>query len=223
MVGCEAMTTTWTDSDRASWRYACTLSGMRNWWKGSDCVVVGGGPSAEAEDYWVHHDDTGRGWTRYDQRWTIACNRSVSFCSPDFAACFEPRHDDKNEEKGDVWPLVKAAGVPFVLSHIPRDHPRCVLAPAKETMRQATVAPSGFGQSVFFATYCAIMLGFETIGLIGLDLTRDRYPAKLDREEVAYAGLRLFANEQDCRLINLNPQSRLTSIPTGSWEEVRRK
>ena len=209
--------TSWTDEERATWRYACTLSGMRNWWKGSVCVVVGGGPSAMI----CYPDMPTR--SEYANHWTIGCNRSVSFCQPDFAACFEPRKDDQHPERGEVWELIQAASVPFVLSHITRDHPRCILTPSKDAMREAAGTTARFGQSPYFAVYCAIMLGFETVGIIGVDLTRDRYPRKLQLEEKCYAGLRRFAGSQGCRLINLNPRSRLTVIERGTWGEVRRK
>jgi hypothetical protein len=85
-----------------------------------------------------------------------------------------------------------------------------------------------YGQSTFFAIRSAITLGFETIGVIGLDLTEDRYP-RTRREtewkqcEEAYGALAIYAVVHGSRLINLNPKTNLQAIPLGSWSEVRCK
>ena len=195
----------YTDEDRASWIHCATVDEMR--YGGSDCVVVAGGPSARTEK---HHPN-------YMAHWTIGCNRAVEFCRPDFAACFEPRKDT------DVWACVKARPIPWVLSHITRDHPRLLLTPSKEDMKITGNAPLTFGQSPFYSMVAAVLMGFDTIGVLGLDMTRDRYNYKLGLEEAAYEGVCEFAKAQGSRIINLNPDSRLQAIPTGTWQEVRRK
>lgn len=214
--------TEWTDEDRASWRSACTLESMRGWWAGSDCVVVGGGPSAIDRCHKIIASGGAGYMPTFNDHWTIGCNRACRFASPDFAACFEPRKDT------DVWDVVIASSATFILSHIPRDHPRTILTPSKDDLRDTAKAPAHFGQCPFFAIACAIRLGFQTIGVIGLDLTEDRYPrtrrtTEWKTSEEAYHALAIYAVVHGSRLINLNPQTKLQAIPIGSWAEVRRK
>ncbi len=226
----------WTDKERASWRHCCTLDQMRGWWKGSDCVVVAGGPSARVQprEYEQIRDIAAAVTAladNYHTHWTIGCNRAVTTCRPDFAACFEQRKDR------DVWDVVLAAGVPFVLSHISRDHPRTVITgPKMDVVSWITgdTPKTGrhpnekgdmwLGQSTFCAIAAAVVLGFDTIAVIGLDLTDDRFGRRLlMHSEKCYAGLLDVAQDAGSRLINLNPHTNLQAIPIGSWTEVRTK
>ena len=68
----------------------------------------------------------------------------------------------------------------------------------------------------------AILLGFETIGLIGVDLTEDRYP-NVDRPNHEWGRLAGIAEAMGSRIINLNPDSRLTSVASGGWGEIATK
>ena len=204
-------TTLYTDADRASWTHAATLKQMRGWWSDSDCVVVGCGPSAEGfrgEDYW-----------------TICCNRAVTHCDTDFAAAFEPRKDP-----GQAWEIQKQYSLGFVLSHRERDHPRVILTPDKRDplvwlydtpQREGEHA---LGQSTYFAILSAIVLGFKTIGVIGLDLTRPRYKVTdLRPSEHAYGELRAIADAEGRNLVNMSAISKLRAIPIGALDEVRPK
>jgi len=197
----------YTDAERATWRHRFTLDEMAGSWWGEDCVVVGGGPSAaEAIRWQLFHREY----------WTIGCNRAAVY-NVDIAACFEPRKD------WPLWDAIKHTPA-LVLSHIPRDHPRVILTPGKQDIRDACGGPPAFGQSVYFATYCALVLGFETVGVIGLDLTPDRYRVPDVRlSNGAYRSLREFAEGRGQRVINLSRKSRVKALTAGGWEEVRRK
>ena len=215
--------TPWTDEDRASWRTCCTLESMRGWWAGSDCVVVGGGPSAAVSR--LRHEEFSGSY------WTIGCNRAATFAYTDFAACFEPRKDR------DVWEVAKASSATFLLSHIPRDHPRTILTGPKMDVvswidrstpridRHPTEkGQMWLGQSTFCALAAVLVLGFEIIGVIGLDLSEDRFGKRLLRQsERCYSGLLQIAKARGRRIINLNPHTRLQAFPLGGWDEVRTK
>ena len=82
--------------------------------------------------------------------------------------------------------------------------------------------PLTLGQSPFFAAAVAAHLGFETIGLIGVDLTEDRWP-DVTRENEAWGRLATVVSGMGSRIVNLSPESRLEVVPKGPWEEVRRK
>ena len=204
----------WTDEERATWTHGGTLSTVRGWWSDSDCVIVAGGPSALEVDPLV-----------YAEAWTITCNRAAVFAQPDFALCVEPRKD------AEAWAAVAASSPAMVLSHIERPHPRTILTGSKKDVRpwiydsQPGIIEGpelALGQSTFFAMSAAIVLGFQTIGVIGLDLTEDRYP-NLRQSESAYLMLRRIANAEGRRIINLSPITRLRAIPAGRWDEVRGK
>ena len=219
--------TAWTDEDRASWRSACTLDSMRGWWAGSDCVVVGGGPSADP----MHRAGEFAPW---EDLWSIAVNRAAGWFRPDFAACFEPRSDTA------VWETIKDTPA-FVISHRTRPHPRVILTPPKDDVEpwitgkvtmQATQrarfphppARLALGQGTFFAIAAALCLGFETVGVIGLDLTKTVYDRDGLRDaEAAYSALMKLAESMGRRIINLNKSSRLRSLRKGGWGEIRTK
>ncbi len=215
----------WTDTDRASWTHATTLQDMRDWWKGSDCIIVAAGDSGNPTNW----DTAWPGFQHaYATHWTIGCNRAARYCLPDFTMCMEPRKDTK------VWTVVSAlSALPFVLSHIPRPHPRTVLVGEKGDVRNWIYGPDperkeagnmNLGQSTFYAMAAAIVLGFETIGVIGLDIPEGRYPGGMVLQiEAAYAGIRDIAEAEGRRILNLNPVSRLKALATGGWEEVRTK
>lgn len=207
----------WTDADRATWRHSTTLDDMRGWNADCDCVVVGCGPSA---DYFRRLDCS---W----DYWTIACNRAAAGAHHDFAACFEPRKDV------ELWKAIRHTPA-YVLSHIPRDHDRVVLTPPKRDVRlwvnpdtdtsSRTYQPLDHGQGTFYAVACAIALGFETIGVIGLDMTTDRYSPAIRRDaNGAYRALRHEAERLGRRIVNLNRESRVRSLEFGDWDEVRCK
>ena len=201
------------------------LNDLRNWMTGEDCVVVGCGPSAQEVAR-----DCPKGWEGdYAPHWTLACNRSVEFAQPDFAVCVEPARDP-------LWKLIRQHAPLIVFSHIwdnrygVRPLSRMVKIGSKNVLDWLTPGHTNpaaltLAQCPFFATACAVLLGFETIGLIGVDMTNDEthtWP-NVDRENLAYGRLADVASSMGSRISNLSPTSRLTSIPHGSWEEVNRK
>ena len=206
------------------------LEDLRGWMAGQDCVVVGCGPSTAdkssiAEGYPLEDAVTTRMMMRYEHRWTIGCNRSVPICSPDFAVCVEPARDKA------IWHVIAEASPFVIFSHIERPHPRAVQINSKdvrtwvgpEAWREG-VEPLRLGQSAFYAAAVAMLMGFETIGLIGVDLTDDRYAeSDAKRANDAYARLAGVAGGMGSRLVNLSTSSRLTSIPSAGWEDIRTK
>lgn len=201
------------------------LDSLRGWMKGEDCVVVGCGPSAEP-----HRWEGPTSTPRWQDHWTIGCNRAVTFCSPDFAVCVEPRRDH------EVWNIMREVSPLIVFSHIDKPHPRAVLIGSKDvrawlgydrspcdgSIAEPIGPPLRLGQSPFYAAAVAILLGFETIGLIGVDLTEDRWPNP-HKENEAWGRLAEVAKALGSRIVNLNPESRLETVPAGQWEEVRCK
>jgi len=206
---------------------------LRGWMAGEDCCVVGCGPSASTESEWDFTYD-------YQNRWTIGCNRAVTFCQPDFALCVEPTHDKAMwgtmdpPRGGTMSGGIMRDAAPFVVfSHIPATHSRLAgirvveIGPKKDIrlwFDPASTKPHALrlSQSSFYAAACAIWLGFETIGLIGVDLTEDRYPDPVPANE-AYGRLAELGAEHGSRLVNLNPDSRLTTVPQATWDKVRAK
>lgn len=207
------------------------LDNLRGLMEGEDCVVVGAGPSAES------HVSLPGDWTgkpiltlpelMYGQLWTIVCNRTVKFSSPDFAVCVEPKRDK-------IWETVAESSPFLIFSHIDRPHPRCVLINSKDVGEwlggpfedfedYEGSTPLRLGQSPFYAAAVAILLGFETIGLIGVDMTADRYDdLEVDRANKQYERLAKVAGWNGSRLINLSSDSRLT-LERGEWSEIRTK
>jgi hypothetical protein len=193
---------------------------LKNWWRGCDCVVVGGGPSG------THYALTGP----VEHHWTIGCNRSVHYVNlrPDFAVII----DDHNDP---VWEDVKPWRVAYYFTPHPphKKLPKRLvqignfdadseLAPEdrRDLLRMPTLH---IAQSPFYALAVATYLGFDTVGLIGVDLTEDRWP-KVDGINRAYGELvQMLGTEYGTRFINLSPDSRLEAIPQGSWEDVRTK
>lgn len=189
-----------------------SIESLRGAWSGEDCIVVAGGPSAMNAQLWTH------------DVWTIACNRSVRLVQPDFAVCVEPSEDQ------DCWEIVRASGATFFLSHAYRRHPREVWIPDKQDVRKWLFPGEEFtgghcrlGHSTFYAIAAAACLGFETIGVIGLDLTDDRYDHRQLRDaEAGYRRLQDLLKPKH-RILNLNPESRLTAFKAGSWKDLRTK
>lgn len=79
-------------------------------------------------------------------------------------------------------------------------------------------------QSPFYAAAVAAFLGFETIGIIGVDMTPDRYDdGEVERANKAWGRLNSVVAGMGSRLVNLSPESRLVAVEQGKWEEVRGK
>ena len=206
---------------------------LHGWFRGCDCVVVGCGPSATS-DALIPGDWTGRDCPvpprlLYQKLWSIGCNRSVSFCEPDLACCVEPKRDPMwVREMKSVAPLV-------IITHIdsPKNHTRCVKIISKDVLdwwvkpedrigKDSRKHPLRLGQCPFYATASAAHFGFETIGLIGVDLTPDRYPHP-EREIAMWGRLAKEIGKIGSRVVNLSPESKVTSIPQAPWSELRTK
>lgn len=187
---------------------------LREWFKHEDAVVVGCGPSAtDAENEIAYH-----------RFWTFGCNRAVRFCEPDFGVCIEPPRD------AEIWRTMRFAPLPMVFSQHSKRHPRVVEISVKDVRAwfhwdDGDDKPLRISQSGFFATAVALFLGFETVGLIGLDMTAPVHDSKgeLGRINDAFMRLRGIAEAHDQRLLNLSPASRLATIERGPWSEMRRK
>lgn len=210
------------------YRQGVQLNDLRGWMAGEDCVVVGCGPSSDPNRWEPRMGLIDLG-DRYNYTWTISSNRAVEFCQPDFAVCVEPYRDAK------MWKIIHDANPLFVFTHLvtkpdgTKPHPRAVymsskdvrtwLLPDEEHDRETRVR---LGQCPFFAAAVAILLGFETIGLIGVDYTKDRYPDVAPSNE-AWRKLAIIAEELGSHIVNLNPESRLETIRKTDWGEVRTK
>ena len=199
------------------------LQDLRGWMKGEDCIVVGCGPSVSDKQF-----DGRRPWQTYEEHWTIACNRSVRFASPDFAVCMEPKRE------AECWGVVRAANPLVVFSHqpsSPRTAPRIVQIESRDVMQWLDPVPPGetweplrISQSPFYAIALSAHLGFETIGVIGVDLTPDRFDQRaLETSEKAYGRLRTVVEALGSRIVNLNPDSNLGALEKGPWSEVKTK
>ena len=201
------------------------LEDLRGWMTGEDCVVVGCGPSAAGPPSlpwnWVGNE---KEW------WTICCNRSVVNHPTDFALCVEPYRD------AEVWAAVHAANPLIVFTHLSetasgrKAHPRSVKIGSKDVLEW--LQPSGIknkeplrlGQSPFYAAAVAIFLGFENIGIIGVDWTADRCTDdEATRGNKAWRRLWEVAHVLGSRISNLSPTSRLKTIPQGEWQDIRTK
>jgi len=185
----------------------------RGLFSGADCVVVGCGPSAAGVAGLC------------EPLWTIACNRSVQLVRSDFAVCVEPF-------VSRLWPVMRAAGVPFVFAHICEDrrgrrpHPRIVQFDSKNVLdwfapeRTDRSSELWCAMSPFWAAAVGAWLGFERVGVIGVDLTEDRYP-DVRRENAAWQALRNLVIGRTT-ILNLSRCSRL-DILGGHWTDFRPK
>ena len=202
----------------------------KGWFHGCDAVVGGCGPSArrllETQD--IARPTFTHGGACVVDRWSLVCNRmAAEIYDPDFAVCLEPPRDK-------CWQVVKDTTAPVVFSHILRGkrgnqpHPRICQIPGQnvyEWFDQETPdgeKPLHLGQSAFYAAAIAGYLGFETIGLIGVDLTADRWVDATPPSR-AWCRLRDSLAEAGHRLVNLSPDSRLEGIEKAPWSEVRCK
>ncbi len=192
------------------------LENFRGWMKGEDCLVVGCGPSAmDALNV--------AGYRNY---WTFGCNRMIPECHADFAVCVEPPRDK------EMWKIVDDANPLFAFTHLPGGRcsngrsiefsskdVRLWLVPGTEFDRDLRIR---LGQCPFFAAAIAVLMGFRTIGLIGVDYTPDRYP-DVQPSNVGWQRLGILAAGLGSRLVNLSPESRLETVVKEPWSAIRTK
>jgi len=188
---------------------------VRGLMTGNDCLMVAPGPSSKEIDP-----------ERYKDYWTISCNRAVSYSDPDFAICLEPMRDK-------VWPIIKATAPFIVFTHLcdnpgsKKPHQRCIHISSKDVLRW--IAPERankedhlrVSQSAFYGCAVACLLGFETIGLIGVDHTPDRFREwEIERFNTTWLRLQNVMTDKGSRMVNLSRQSRLKSITPGEWDDI---
>lgn len=189
------------------------FSDFEGWFAGEDCLVVAPGPSSRDA-----------GWfASYPSYWTMGCNRAVAYCDPDLATCVEPFVDR-------VWPIVRASSAQVVFSHLCRDrrgkqpHPRVVEFDSKNVIPWFTPGADGdlwCAMSPFWGVAVCAYLGFATIGLIGVDLTPDRYH-DVSRDNQKWRWLLKLIGDRS-QVVNLSPTSRLEAVPQGGIDQVREK
>ena len=202
---------------------------LEGWMAGTDCVVVGCGPSVNAWYGDVLHKHTGPRQIdsppvepmplprRY---WDIACNRSVCQWT-DFALCVEPPRD------AEMWAIMREAAPLITFGHHDKGCPRKVVFDRDVAKWLPAPNPTkrlALGQSSFWAAAVALWLGFETVGLIGVDITPDRFPEQwMPGIEEAWGRLHETAGIMGRKMVNLNPDTHLKAVPVGTWEDVRTK
>jgi hypothetical protein len=188
-----------------------TMDSLRGWMSGEDCVVMGCGPSLQETPLDL-----------LQSRWTIGCNRSVLYHRPDFALCVEPPRDK------EVWEAIRQASPILVFSHLEqpgRPHPRMVYINGKDVRKwwdpkHAQGDRLSVGQSPFMAAAAAAWLGFVRVGLIGVDLTKDRYGDTSVCGRM-WGTLRTFLEGHGTTLVNLSPASRLETVPKADWAAIQ--
>lgn len=186
------------------------LSTWRNWFLGQHCVIVAPGPSSlEVPPH------------RYASHWTIATNRALPYAQADFAVCIE------RDTMDTCWRIVAATSPVVVFTQAIAAHPRTV----QIDMDISTWLPGVEGgmlrlaMSPWYAAAVATYMGFERVGLIGVDLYKNRYPDNKFRDEweLAWSRLARVAEKSGTSLCNLNGESRLQAIPKAKWETMRPK
>jgi len=205
---------------------------LHNWHRGSDCVVVASGPSADPGVYTTPEDQEEcyvfPMAADYAERWTLGTNRAATFCHPDYAIAIDPYDDPVWAEMQPYTAPVYFTGRDPATCPAPRAIQIGNFAEAEELQLRRDghmllhVPVQSIAQCPFFALSVAAYLGFETIGVIGVDLSEDRWP-DVTRINETYALMVETCKKQGSRVINLSPESRCTGIPAGKWEEVRGK
>jgi len=192
--------------------------------EGEDALVVACGPSA-TPDALVQ---TGPGlWESVSslcrKHWTLSCNRSIPRVATDFGVVFEPGRDS-------VWEDVKRRPPMMTFGHHARGCPRKVEVISRDVSKWLPEADHEgrslrLGQCPFWAAGIALWMGFETVGLIGVDITPDRFnnKAHLFEVEEAWGRLAKLAEKMDRKLVNLNPETYLKAVPLGKGSDIRPK
>lgn len=191
------------------------LGDLRGWMRGQDCLVVAPGPSSLD----VPQID-------YASHWTVGCNRALPYCQADFALCREP-------QRNPCWRVVKAAAPLITFTHLgPERRARTVFVPpdvrvlfndARFVTEGAIEGPITLEMSPFWAAAIAAVLGFETIGIVGVDLGKSRYPDPRFLDQCNEAWERLASMAGDAHIVNLNRASRLRALPFADMDVIRRK
>lgn len=187
------------------------LGSVKDLMAGEHCLVVAPGPSSLELEPW-----------HYEMRWTISVNRALPYARPDFAVCIE------RTIRCAPWRIVKNTAPMFVFSQLGRKvFKRNVVIDMDLTK---WLGDDGLGvlrlpMSPFYATAVGIWLGFERIGLVGVDLYKDRYPSEKFKQEweEAWRRLNAIAGDFGCKIANCNPRSRLMAIEKGSIGGIKTK
>lgn len=173
---------------------------LHNVMRGEHALVVAPGPSALRVPA-----------SYYAGRWTLGCNRAVAFCQPDFAVCVEPARDS-------VWSVIRASRPTLTFTHTDRAKcPRAVNID-RDVDKWLSTERTKFqlGMSPFYGAAVALHLGFDRVGLIGVDLDGDggRFSnPNFQREwEDCWGELVAIAERRGQDLVNLNPCSKLEAV-----------
>ena len=200
------------------------LDDMQGWFAGCDVVVAGCGPSVKRNAPWMRRLAA--------EHWTIACNRAAIWFQPTFAVCMERAADP-------IWNALDPHDAMALFTHRPvapqrggRKRPcpprsvnlackdvRSFLEPHEYTRDRMNGL--ALNQATFYGIAVAAHLGFQTIGVAGLDLSGDRWPTDLHIEEAAYTRLRGIVERKGGRILNLSEESRLESFQRGTWDDIQ--
>lgn len=167
--------------------------------RGEHALVVAPGPSAlrVSQDYFEGH-------------WTFGCNRAVAFCRPDFAVCVEPARDR-------VWSVIRASRPTLVFTHTDRVKVARAVHIDRDLVTYFNTERTQLrlGMSPFYGTAVAMLMGFDRIGLVGVDLDgNERFSnPNFQREwEDKWGELNRIAIERGQDIVNLNTRSKLQAV-----------
>lgn len=186
------------------------IDAWKDWMRGQDCIVVAPGPSSLEMPTDV-----------YETHWTIAVNRALPYARADIGVCIE------RDNRDVCWRIVEANPpiITFSQSHKGRQGICFIDMDLSVWLEDDGQGVLRLPMSPFYAAAVGVHMGFERIGLIGVDLYKAQYPSerfKVEWEE-AWTRLALIAERRDCLIRNLNPASRLDCIPKGKLDELHAK
>lgn len=191
---------------------------LRGWFAGHDCIVIAPGPSAQR---YVDVDLS-------ENYWTIGCNRATAAHQTTMAVCFEPFRDK------DCWAAIGRSPAVMAFSHISKNprshppgqqpHPRIVQVPGRNVAKWfGEKGELALSMSPFFAAGVAGYLGFQTVGLIGVDLTRQRFGKDVRRFCEPWARLDEMLQRHGSRIVNLVEDSRLDTVARATTDSIKGK
>ena len=203
------------------------LEHFKDWHRPDDCIVVAPGPSLMASRVIAS-----AGRQLLAGFWTIAANRAATMIDADYVVCFEPAADP-------IWSELDLRGVSACFTHRPtgsmrgaRKRPppqrsvnvdskdvRSFLDPGARSAAPADVLK--LAQSTFYALAVAAHLGFRNIGLMGADMSPDRFGPRMDDIEHAYTRLRGIIERRGQRVWNLSEASHLESFQRARLSQIR--
>lgn len=186
------------------------IEDWKDWMRGRHAIVVAPGPSSLEVSPHI-----------YEAHWTIAVNRALPYARADFAVCIE------RDNRDVCWRVVDACAPLVTFSQTKKGKPGICFIDMD--LRQWPLN-DGMGllrlpMSPFYAAAVGTWLGFERIGLIGVDLYKAQYPSERFKAEWEEAWGRLVKIASECgtEVVKLNHASRLDAVPKGEWESLHEK